>query len=90
MSIQDGLDPNTDITVHLTTGSPELLVNITGLQALDRQIPAEIHFNVLGRPVLTGEDFTRGRGSVGGAVLPGQNRGFFEFCFVFSLLVSAG
>eukprot|EP00434_Breviolum_minutum_P009945 symbB.v1.2.008765.t1/scaffold549.1/size255684/6 len=45
----DGLDPNTDITVHLTTGSPELLVNITGLQALDRQIPAEIHFNVLGR-----------------------------------------
>lgn len=49
--VQDGLDPNTDITVHLTTGSPELLVNITGLQALDRQIPAEIHFNVLGRQI---------------------------------------
>eukprot|EP00435_Cladocopium_sp_Y103_P036611 s2372_g9.t1 len=44
----EGLDPNPDVVVRLSLGQ-QILVNISGLQALDRQIPQQISFNFLGR-----------------------------------------
>ena len=45
---QEGLDPNPDVELRLSL-EQQILVNITGLQALDRQIPQQIAFNFLGR-----------------------------------------
>lgn len=44
----EGLDPNPDVELRLSL-EQQILVNITGLQALDRQIPQQIAFNFLGR-----------------------------------------
>ncbi|CAK9082680.1 Phospholipase D (PiPLD1) [Durusdinium trenchii] len=55
----EALEPNLDVLVNLSVGHP-LHVNLTGLHALDRKVPASVHFDILGQryTVSAGQPFT--------------------------------